>query len=122
MEMKELVEAIKNHGGLEDSDLIDAAKHGADGGFGGFTWYTDTNKFYDENKDAIWELLEESAESMGCKNVMEMMSEFGRSDMAYNDEGFKCLCSWFALEEAGNWLEDHLEELEEDSENDDENE
>lgn len=120
MEMKELVEAIKAHSELENSQIIDAANYGADGGFGGFTWYTDTDEFYDKNKEAIWELLEEPAENMGCKNVMEMISQSGRSDMACTDEGFKCLCSWFALEEAGRWLEDNLDELEEDSEEDDE--
>jgi len=43
--------------------LKDVAKHGAEGGFPGFTYYTDTVEFYKRNKRAIVKLLQEEADA-----------------------------------------------------------
>ena len=106
--MRKLVDAIKAHGGLEDAEIIDAGNHGADAGWGGFTYTTDCVDFYDANEEAIWELLRESADDMGVK-PLELVASFGRADMAEDASGFKNLLAWFALEEAGRWLESQAE-------------
>lgn len=104
--MLELIEKIKAHGSLDVDDIRSAGKHGADSGYGGFTYTKDAAQFYQENKELIWELLVESAEDQGM-NVPTMIGSFGRVDMAETPDGFENLLAWFALEEAGRWLEDH---------------
>src|SRR5882724_5897294 len=93
-----LYKAIKDHCDLEDSSIRDAAAHGADAGFGGFTYTKDACEFYQANKDDIWELLRDAADQQGMK-PMELVSHFGRSDMAEDPDQFENLLAWFALEE-----------------------
>ena len=103
---KDLVKAVKKHGNLENDELIQAAEHGADAGWGGFTYYKDTTEFYDKNEELIWDLLEEQADSMGSKNIMEFIGGFARADSITNIHTFKNLLAWYALEEAGRYLAD----------------
>lgn len=35
---------------------------------------------------------------------LELVSTFGRADMAFNHDGFANLLVWLALEEVGRWL------------------
>lgn len=107
----ELLVAIKEHSGLDESEIIDAGNHGADSGFSGFTYNTDAVEFYDTNEEAIYDLLRETAESMGNKNIDELVSTFSRSDMLDTAEGRKVLLAWFALEEVGRWLENQKSEV-----------
>ena len=108
MDMRKLVEAVRAHGGLENAEIIDAGNHGADAGWGGFTYTSDCVEFYAANEEAIWELLRESADDMGVK-PLELVASFRRADMADDPSGFKNLLAWFALEEAGRWLESQAE-------------
>lgn len=101
---KDLVKAVKKHSGLTDDDIVQAAEHGADGGFNGFIYYGDTVKFYDKNEEIIWDLLRDMASDMGSKNVMELISTFGAADQIESSDTFKNALSWFALEEAGQSL------------------
>lgn len=48
----------------------------ASAGISGFVYYADTHKFALKNQKLIIELLEESAEQMGCE-VVEMVKNFG---------------------------------------------
>ena len=66
---KDLVKAVKKHGGLDDQELMDAAEHGADSGWGGFTYYKDTTEFYDKNEELIWELLEGQADEVAWPGI-----------------------------------------------------
>ena len=100
-----LLEAIKKHADLEDETIIDAGQHGADAGWPGFTYYKDTVEFYDKNHDDIWELLNQVADDMGEKGPIALIATFGRADSIVDDDTFKNLLSWFALEETGHWLE-----------------
>lgn len=102
---KELLKAIKKQGGMSEDEIKEAARFGANQGFPGFTYYRDTVKFYDKNKDLIWELLNEAADSMGEGTVLSLIASFGGAKHVSNEETFKNLLAWFALEEIGNWLE-----------------
>jgi hypothetical protein len=106
---KDLVKAVKKHGSLDDQEIIDAGEHGADTGWAGFTYTKDTCEFYDKNEGLIWELLEEQADSMGSKNIMEFIGGFRQADQIQNLDNFKNLLAWFALEEAGRYLADQRE-------------
>ena len=59
-----LYRAIKEHCSLEDDSLLEVAQHGADAGWGGFTYTSDCVEFYDANEAAIYELLNETAERL----------------------------------------------------------
>ena len=71
---KKLINAVKRQIG-DVNDLEDVYNHGADAGFSGFTYYSDTVAFYKKNKTAIIELAKEQAEDMGF-NVLEMIGGF----------------------------------------------
>jgi len=76
----------------------DIAEHGADAGYPYITYTRDTVVIFDAYADEIWNMAVEDAESMGCKNVLEMISGFGRVDMAESFDGLKNLLVWYACE------------------------
>lgn len=102
---EKLHKAIKKHSRMDDEQIIDAGNHGADAGWPGFTYYTDTVKFYDKNADDIWELANQEAEEMGEANALALIAGFRGAKNVSDDDTFKNLMSWFALEEIGRWLE-----------------
>ena len=64
---------------LEDeelrSTLEDITNHGAGGGFGGFIYYSETNKFARENMHLILDQVKELADALG-ETPLEMISSF----------------------------------------------
>ena len=107
MEMRKLIAAIKQHSGMDNSEIRQAGEHGADAGWNSFTYYSDTGKFYDEYEELIWELLAQTADEMG-QSINEVIGSF-RTE--YSDlDTFKNILAWFALESAGHYLEDKEEE------------
>ena len=83
----------------------DIANHGADCGFPHITYTSDCVKLFDQFQDEIWEMAVSMAEDMGCRNVMEMVAGFKRSDMLETPDTFKNLMVWFACEELANSIE-----------------
>lgn len=59
---------------------VDAANHGASGGFPGFTYYNETVEFTAENWKLIMGALREDAGQLGCSTVAEMVSGFTACD------------------------------------------
>jgi len=109
MDMRKLLTAIRSHSGMDDREIEQAGEHGADGGWPGFTYTQDAAEFYEQEKDAIWELLNESADSQGV-NVLQLIASFNRADMAVDHSTWANLMAWFALEETGHWLSDRRQE------------
>lgn len=103
-EYVQMLRAIREHSGLELASIRDAGNHGADSGFGGFTYTVDGAEFYRKNSDVIDEMLQDDADSFGYKSVAELISNFGRADMADTRDGRDCLLAWYALEETGRFL------------------
>ncbi len=101
----QLLRAIREHAGLELSSIRDAGNYGADAGFGGFTYTQDGADFYDANEDLIYDMLREDANQLGYDSPDALVASFSRSDMLETPDGRKCLLAWYALEEAGHWLE-----------------
>jgi len=101
-----LYKAIKKHSGLEYESMIDAGNYGGSGGFGGFTYYTETVAFFDTNKDLIWELLEQDADSFGYDNVLAFVGSFNGANDVHDESTFKNLCAWHTLETVGRWISD----------------
>jgi hypothetical protein len=105
----ELLRAIREHSSLELASIRDAGTHGADSGFGGFTYTSDGAEFTRENERLVWDLLREDAEEFDYDNVAAFVGTFTRSDMADDPDSFDCLLAWYALEKAGHWLNDRRE-------------
>ena len=57
------------------STLEDIKNHGADGGFGGFIYYSETNQFARENMHLILDQVKELADALG-ETPLEMISSF----------------------------------------------
>jgi hypothetical protein len=104
MDMKDLVRAIKKHSGMDNEQIAEAGEQGAEGGYPGFSYYRDTADFYDENAELIWELLNDEADDLGEKHALAMIANFREARSVVDDDSFKNLMSFFALEEAGRWL------------------
>lgn len=103
---EKLLKAIKKHSGMDEEQIKEAGEHGADTGWPGFSYTVDLIKFYEENEDDIYELLRDTADDLGHKNIEELVSSFNRSDMLDTPQGRKTLLAWFTLEEVGRWLAD----------------
>ena len=122
---------IEQHGYIThdfDSDnselratLEDVARHGADSGFGGFAYYSDTCRFFADNKSEIVAKLKDDAESYGM-DVVSMVSGFNclTNDSETRDEIGRAVwgtpeeydyqvqnaLAWYALEETARELVD----------------
>jgi hypothetical protein len=71
----------RSNGGLDSlkslsANLADCAKHGADGGFPGFTYYSDTLTFFRRNREDIVKNLELLAGELG-EDIISMVQGFG---------------------------------------------
>ena len=107
---------VKQIGGWEEFKEVaaDVADHGANSGFGGFTYYRETVDFYLKNAQMIKELAHQYARDFGT-STLEMIDQFNciRGDFTMDELGeafyttkysedydliYNAL-SWFALEE-----------------------
>ena len=59
----------------------DIAEHGADAGYPHITYNNEAAALFDRFASEIWDMAVGDADSMGHKNVAEMISTFSRSDM-----------------------------------------
>jgi hypothetical protein len=108
----------------------DIARHGIDGGFSGFIYYTETVKFYRAHRTLILDLLEQQAEEMGL-DPTEMVCSFnclrtddpkGRAElhrevwrtlggrMSADDYSVANAMSWYAAEEAARAVDWYMDE------------
>jgi len=112
MTQSTLTRAVIRQLGGRDS-LQDVANHGADCGFHGFCYYTDTCAFYARHQSAIAALVEQMADDMGesptklvsgfrCLNGDYTESEVGKTlygPKKSHDTQIANALAWFALEE-----------------------
>jgi hypothetical protein len=121
-----LIEAVIKQ--LGDAEYLeDAANHGADSGFPGFTYYSDTCQFFTDNKTEIIGLVKEMASEMD-ETPMDMVLGFrclDKDDPDTVDEAGRALygtpleddtqvvnaLAWFALEEVARDYVDHHYEI-----------
>ena len=106
---------IKQFGGWENfkESAVDVSYHGAGCGFPGFTYYSDTVKFYKDNRMQINLLACDLAEQIG-ENVISLISGFNYLDVTdeeiqqflfmadMDDDVYTCIANalaWLALEE-----------------------
>ena len=110
------------------SILKDVANYGANAGFVGFTYYIDTCKFFDDNKELIFKQLLDDRVNIGYDSLTEMLSSFRcfkdvdtydieafliNSDDGSNNEQttLKNGLDWYALETVASQLEEQIEKV-----------
>lgn len=105
--------------------------HGAIGGFSGFSYYHDTVRFFDDNREPILKMAAEMAADCGYKSSFEMMAAFNCFAGLTDQEIFNALIdpeaeeattvknglAWFALEEVARAVYDYQND--DDAEEDD---
>lgn len=104
-ELRTMIGRIREHVELEKIDYEGLAHSGADTGVSGFTHTKHCVDFYEENEEAIYDLLREGAHAHG-HNVPEFIGMFNNADMADDPEGRKVLLSWYAAERTAHRLTD----------------
>lgn len=88
----ETLEEKQADGRVEWSALFDLAEHGASAGFSGYTYYTETEKVFDEHNPAIFDIAFAYCEDNGGK-PSEVLG--GDAASVYQ---FKNNAVWFAVE------------------------
>ena len=80
--------------------MSDILTHGCVSGMiGDLIYYKDTCAFYEQYEEDIWDLLEETKQSFGNKNILETIAQLNGADDVDSDEQFKNLLAWFGYEE-----------------------
>lgn len=118
-EFAKLIKSVARN--LSKDSYKDVYNYGISGGFSNFIYYSDTIKFWRNNRKQITELLNELADSIG-ENVLDMIQSFNCLGSEYSiDEIGKCLYgnysdlnsvqiynafAWFAAEEIVRWYFD----------------
>lgn len=92
-----LIRAVVRQIGGWDSfteKAADITNHGINGGFSGFTYYTETEKFAKDNRDAISELASSQAQDCGFDSTFAMIRGFGcfKGDTLTDCELMNALC------------------------------
>jgi hypothetical protein len=73
-ELKTIINAVINNIGLDSVE--DVNRHGIDGGYSGFIYYSETHSFAMRHRKTIISMLENDASNFG-QEVVEMVSGFG---------------------------------------------
>lgn len=123
---------LRQLGGGEDAvnSAVDAANHGADGGFHGFCYYVDTCGFTKRNRKSIAEVVEQMADDFGEGGPIALVRGFNcLKGNKYDDRHIAAALyssppkhdftdtidavdlvenalAWFALEEVGRAIQD----------------
>jgi hypothetical protein len=123
----ELIRAVvRQSGGWKDFKEMarDVANHGADGGFSGWIYYTETAKFATRHKAEILEMAKQMADDMGeplykmiggfnCLKISEdQAAEAIHNPRSADRTNVMNALAWFALEEVSRSYSDMLERTE----------
>lgn len=119
--LKTVINAVINRIGMDSVKYVN--RHGIDGGFNGFIYYSETHSFAIRHRKTIVQMLENLANDLG-EEVVQMVSGFGvfRNSPMDNDDrkdiyrylsGAKVeqgtitnLMAWFCAEEVCRLFED----------------
>jgi hypothetical protein len=79
------------------SEREDILNHGMSAGFSGLIYYTETSRYYNRHKAAMWEVLYDAAEDMGYKNVFELLAQGNGSEVGDVAQVENYIC-WYVVE------------------------
>lgn len=103
----------ENYDSIDDllNNMEDLQKYGCISGMiGELIYYDDTNKFFDDYKNEINEMLYELIEGTGCSMEELFGSKFDKEDPLVINYSNKNLLAWFGFEETSNRLYDEIYE------------
>jgi hypothetical protein len=122
---------VRQHGGDWDyfcEHASDVSRYGADSGWPGFTYYSDTMPFFRRNRQSILEMAEQMADDVGYPGMLAMIASFGclkdckfsqdeiakalYTSKGEHTDGIQNAMAWFALEEVARSYCDCLENAE----------
>lgn len=84
---------------FDRSELRDIHERGADAGWGGLSYYSDTSALYNRFEEELWERLGELADDYGADGPVGWLNEYckyGRE--AATPAQFKCAVVWVVAE------------------------
>lgn len=84
----------------------DLAKHGADSGWPGLTYYADTSALYDAHEDEIWEALYDDTQSFGLDHPLAFIATLGGAQHVGSQAQFANLLVWYMAERVAREIED----------------
>lgn len=118
-----LINAVQNQLGCDDEQHLnetcaDISKHGIDGGFGSFIYYSDTVPFFNENREGILALAKEQSADFGI-GMFEMIAGFNCLNDVDADDVARAIyedtedstyvrnaLAWYAAEEVARYIVD----------------
>jgi hypothetical protein len=83
---------------FEHNEFADLCNHGAQNGFSGLTYYSETTVLYNQYHDDIWNMLEEDREAFGMDTCSELIASFHGAKDVGSEEQHKNLLIWYAAE------------------------
>ena len=83
---------------FEPCELRDIAQHGADAGWSGLTYYSDTIELYERFEEDLWGMLIEDADAHGLKHPLALVASFAGAAGVESDMAFRNLIVWYAAE------------------------
>ena len=89
-------------------ELRDLAERGAQDGFNGMIYHSETSELYKKHYDEIWEMLQEDAEAQGITEL-QLIASFGGAEHACNKQKFENLLVWYAAERTAQKIIDEIE-------------
>jgi len=96
-------------------DLENIAENGFGKGVTGLIYYEEIYAVYDAYQHEIWELLAEQAEGCGYDNALAFMASFNGAKQVSDQDTFKNLLTWYAVEELARTIVEEREEAQSDN-------
>lgn len=90
---------------LDSCQIKDLASHGADAGWPGLTYYSETGELYEKYKEEIWKALSDDADEFGHKSAFEMIANFREASSVTCVETFENLMVWYMAERTAHRLD-----------------
>jgi len=107
-------EQANNYDSMDDllRDMEDLQRYGCVSGMiGDLIYYDDTNKFFDDYKEEINDLLSEVLDGTGLSMEELFGDKYDKEDPLIIDYSNKNLLAWFGFEETSNRIYENLVEL-----------
>lgn len=83
---------------FDHNELSDICTHGANAGWSGLIYYSDTSDLYEKYSEDIWGMLYEDYQSQGSASCLELIISFQGAKDVNSDDQFKNLLVWYAAE------------------------
>lgn len=91
---------------LDAEQIEDLAEYGADAGWPGLTYYSETGALYEAREPEIWDALSEDAADFGHASPLELVATFNGAKAVETDSQFRNLLVWYMAERTAREIAD----------------